>query len=92
MLEARKKYKDILVYGDFEMVDEGNKKVFAYVRKSEKGEKLLVVCNFSPEKLEWKNEVEAGKKIVLSNYGRELKDLEGREVGLEAFEAFAVLV
>ncbi|KAG0651380.1 Maltase [Hyphodiscus hymeniophilus] len=92
MLAMRKKYKDIVVYGNFEMLDETHEKVIAYVRHSEKGEKLLVVCNFSSDKVEWKGEQVEAKELVLSNYGHSLKDVGKGGISLDAYEAIALLV
>jgi glycosidase len=91
MLAMRKNYKDIIVYGNFEMLDETNEKVMAYVRQSEKGEKMLVLCNFSRDKVEWKSSQVNAKKIVLSSYGRSLKDV-GSSISLDAYEGIALLI
>lgn len=94
MLEARKKFKDVIVYGDFQLVEtadaELDEKVAAYERKSESGEKLVVVCNFTAEKVKWKLG-DGAKDVVLSNYGRKVIDLKGN-VELEAYEALALLL
>lgn len=92
MLAMRKKYKDIVVYGNFEILDETNEKVIAYLRQSEKGEKMLVLCNFSPQKVEWKNDHLNSKGIVLSSYGRSLKDVGKGSISLDAYEGIALLV
>lgn len=92
MLAMRKKYKDIVVYGNFEMVDEMNGKVIAYVRQSDNGEKMLVLCNFSPDKVEWKSGQVSAKEIVLSSYGRSLKDVGRDSISLDAYEAIALLI
>jgi glycosidase len=92
MLAMRKKYTDIVVYGNFEMVDETNEKVIAYKRQSEKGERMLVLCNFSPDKVEWKSGQVNPKEIVLSSYGRSLKDIGTESVSLDAYEAIALLL
>ena len=91
MLAMRKKYKDIVVYGNFEMLDESNDKVLVYLRQSDKGQKMLVICNFSPDKVEWKNEQGKAMEIVLSSYGRSLKDV-GDSIALDAYESIALLV
>jgi glycosidase len=49
VLEARKKYKDIVSYGNFNLIDEENERVFAYTRESEEGQVMLVACKFSLE-------------------------------------------
>lgn len=92
LLAARKKYKDVLVYGDFKLVDAKNEKIFAYTRTADSGEGLLVICNFSDENVEWRNLVTGAKAIILSNYERKLEDVNGAVIALEAYEAMALLV
>jgi len=92
MLAARKKYKDVLVYGNFQLLDREDEKIFAYERQAETGEKILVLCNFSPDKVEWKGEVGEVKEVVLSNYGRAVSDFRDGKVTLDAYEAWAVLL
>jgi len=60
-LSRRKTQKDVFVYGDFELLDEEGKKIFAYVRESEKGEKWIVVLNFSGDEVSW--EIPGGVKV-----------------------------
>ncbi|RDW95191.1 alpha-glucosidase [Coleophoma crateriformis] len=91
MLATRKKYKDIFVYGDFNLVDETNEDIFAYTRKSEKGETMLVLCNFSPNKVQWKSDLSGAKDILLSTNGRTLKDVEGI-FELSEYEGIAFLL
>ncbi|RFU24399.1 hypothetical protein B7463_g11941, partial [Scytalidium lignicola] len=100
VLQARKKFKDVLVYGDFNMVDEDDGRVVAYVRATtneSSGEKMLVVCNFSAEEVEWKIVDgiigdEGVKEVVLSNEGKKVDDFSGGSgtVHLEPFGAFVV--
>ena len=92
ILRLRKSHKDILIYGDFELVDGENHDVFAYTRSFEE-EKVLVVTNFRKESIDWEVprsfELEAGK-LLISNYdGIGIKD---GKVHLKPFEAFAVFV
>lgn len=46
MLSLRKQYRDLFVYGNFDVVDESNEKLFCFT-KEWKGEKALVVLNFT---------------------------------------------
>lgn len=48
MLEVRKQHSNLLIYGDFKVVDAENEKMFSFV-KDFRGQKALVVCNFSEE-------------------------------------------
>jgi glycosidase len=90
VLRLRKFHKDILIYGNFELVDEGNNDVFAYSR-SFGDDKILVVANFRKGGIVWEAPrsliFEAGK-LLISNYdGIRAKD---GTVQLRPFEAFAV--
>ncbi|KAI1410639.1 glycoside hydrolase family 13 protein [Hypoxylon sp. FL1857] len=52
-LKQRKEHADVFVYGDFQELSPEHPEVFAYIRKSVKGERWLVVLNFSKKELEW---------------------------------------
>ena len=92
MLAARKKYKDVLVYGNFQLLDRADEKILVYERQAEAGEKILVLCNFSPYKVQWKGVVGEVKEVVLSNYGRTVSDFRDGKVTMAAYEACAVLL
>ena len=92
MLAARKKYKDVLVYGNFRLLDREDEKILAYERQAETGEKILVLCNFSPDKVQWKCEMGEVKQVVLSNYGRTVSDFRDGLMTMDAYEACAVLL
>ena len=51
-LAARKENKDVFVYGDFEMLDEEDRRVVAYKRWS-KEKAFITVLNFSGETVIW---------------------------------------
>lgn len=51
-LANRREHKNVFVYGDFELLDEESKTVFAYKRAS-KDEAFVVVLNFSGHDIEW---------------------------------------
>lgn len=92
ILRLRKTHQDVLIYGDFGLVDEENNEVFAYSR-SFGNEKVLVVSNFRKEAISWQVpsglELEVGR-LLTSNYdGINVKD---GKVGLRPFEAFAAFV
>lgn len=48
-LRTKSPWKDILVYGKYQLLDPEDENVFSYLRSWE-GQQLLVVCNLSPEK------------------------------------------
>ncbi|KAF3024097.1 hypothetical protein E8E14_001676 [Neopestalotiopsis sp. 37M] len=52
-LKDRKEHADVFVYGDFEELSHEHPQVFAYTRTSVKGEKWLVVLNYSGKQVEW---------------------------------------
>ncbi|KAK7751455.1 hypothetical protein SLS62_006540 [Diatrype stigma] len=55
-LRDRKDHKDVFVYGDFEELTHEHPQVFAYLRtssSSSKGERWVVVLNFSGRHVEW---------------------------------------
>ena len=79
-LAFRKEHKDVLVYGDFDLIGrEDDKKIFAYKRWTES--KLLVtVLNFSGDDVQW--ELPGDLKVknwLIGNYeaGRPNKGLSG---------------
>jgi oligo-1,6-glucosidase len=92
MLAARKKYKDVLVYGNFQLLNRADEKILAYQRQAETGEKILVLCNFSPDNVQWRGELGEVKEMVLSNYGRIMSDFKDGRVTMDAYEACAVLL
>ncbi|KAG9549110.1 alpha-glucosidase-like protein maltase, partial [Aureobasidium melanogenum] len=67
-LANRKEHKDVFVYGDFQVLDENDKKVFAYKRASEK-EAFVLALNFSKDEVKWQiPEAAKVKKWVAGNY------------------------
>ncbi|KAF2458981.1 alpha-glucosidase-like protein maltase [Lineolata rhizophorae] len=78
-LAERKKRKDVFVYGDFELLDEPNDKVFAYRRFSEY-DSFLVVLNFSGQNVEWKvpKNVEV-KEWLAGNYTGRKPEKDSKE-------------
>jgi glycosidase len=93
MLAMRKKYKDIIVYGDFEVLDEKSESVISFLRTGEDGkEAILTLCNFSADTVVWKGNVNGLKAVAMSNQGRTLEDFNSGEVKLEAYEGLALLI
>lgn len=92
ILDARKRYKDIVVYGRFDLVDEKNDKIFAYSRASPEG-RVLVVCNFTAEKVEWVGIPASIQEVIATTTGRTREGVQGVEaIQLEPYEAIALLV
>lgn len=91
VLEQRKQYKDIFVYGSFELVDEPDDKIFAYKRRATSGESALIVCNFSLDVVKWKMDDEP-KEVLFSTSDRELSQVSRGELSLAPCEAIALLL
>ena len=91
VLEQRKAYKDMFVYGDFALADEPNESVFAYKRIAVGGEEALVACNFSDKEVTWKAGVPI-KEVLVSPGGKSLESVSGGEFTLAPCEAIAVLL
>lgn len=90
-LEKRKEHKDIFVYGDFELVDEANDRVFAYKRVAGNGDAALIVCNFSTDEVAWSSGVKA-REVLVSSAGKKVDDVNGGEMRLGPCEAVALLL
>lgn len=92
VLRLRKTHRDILIYGNFELLDEGNDDIFVYTRSFER-EKVLVLANFRKDEVSWEAPSYmdlAVAKVLISNYdGINAGD---QKIQLRPFEAFAVLL
>ncbi|KAK9384410.1 hypothetical protein V1515DRAFT_372026 [Lipomyces mesembrius] len=91
IFDLRRTYKDVLVYGKFELVDPANEKVCAYKRIF-RSEVALVVTSFSDSTVIWavpQEFLKAGK-ILLSNDG-DVKELQA-EIVLRPYEAFMYIL
>ena len=70
-LRRESPWRDAVVYNGFELLDEEDERIFAYLRPGESGT-LLVACNFSPEPCRWappKRVLEAETRLLLANAG-----------------------
>ncbi|CAN1573877.1 AmyA Glycosidases [Flavobacteriaceae bacterium] len=77
LAQFRKK-NPVLVYGKFELVDENNPAVFAYIRELN-GKKLLIVLNFTSKNTSIKTGINIkGAKVVMNNYATPSKTEELR--------------
>ena len=67
MLATRKAWSDMLVHGQFELVDHGNEKVFSFFKHGKSGS-ALVMCNFSSSPVQIPRlELEKERKVILHN-------------------------
>jgi glycosidase len=87
----RKAHRDIFIYGDFDLVDDKNEDVLAYIRTYE-GQKVVVVTNFRKTKVTWMlpKEIVLKDEVLVSNYGG-IQKSDGK-VSLRPFEAFVCFV
>ncbi|WP_298392336.1 alpha-glucosidase, partial [Hydrotalea sp.] len=69
MVLLRKTHKEVLVYGKYQLLDADNPKIYAYTR-GDSANKVLVVLNFSKDKVGW--DVPEGLRIkpvpLINNY------------------------
>ncbi|KAI2770065.1 CAZyme family GH13 [Penicillium roqueforti] len=87
MNQLRKEYADLLVFGEFEILDEPNQSVFTYT-KTNHNQTILVVLNFSntTQKFEKPDSVKSENwKLLASN-------VDGHNEDLHAFEGRVFLV
>ena len=82
-----RKENPIMVWGDFELVDTVDN-VFSYYREY-KGERWLVVTNFSNEEQPFSSENEI-EKVIIQNDNEEITNL--KEISLRPWQAFVVKV
>lgn len=87
LIELRKEHA-IVVWGEYELIEETEEKVFAYYREFS-GEKWLVVANFSESKQTFTLEEEIGE-VLVHNYHTSLP--KSGEVSLKPYEAFAAKI
>ncbi len=87
LIELRKEHA-IVVWGEYELIEETEEEVFAYYREFS-GEKWLVVANFSESKQTFTLEEEIGE-VLVHNYHTSLP--KSGEVSLKPYEAFATKI
>lgn len=87
LIELRKKHA-IVVWGEYELIEETAEEVFAYYREFS-GEKWLVVANFSESNQTFTLEEEIGE-VLVHNYHTSLP--KSGEVLLKPYEAFATKI
>jgi glycosidase len=91
-LSLRKELKDVVVYGDFQLLDAENNDIFAYTRSNGR-QKVVVVCSFRDREIAWpvpaSADLQSGK-VLLSNYPE--VDLSQNVINIHPFGAFVCLV
>ncbi|KAF5020535.1 hypothetical protein F66182_7434 [Fusarium sp. NRRL 66182] len=91
-LALRKELKDVVVYGDFQLLDAENEDIFAYIRSNGK-QQVFIVCNFRDRQITWEipTTVDLGSvKVLLKNYP--VLDLTQGMLDLRPFESFVCLL
>ncbi|MGB0930317.1 MAG: glycoside hydrolase family 13 protein [Chitinophagales bacterium] len=87
MLQFRKTHLDVLVYGDYEVIDEANQKVYAY-KRSIKGKTMIVVLNFTSEHIAFEAPYEVDElQYLKGNYKGKIEGEEGTVLDLRPWEA-----
>lgn len=87
MLQFRKKNRDVLVYGDYEVIDEPNQKVYAY-KRSIKGKTMIVVLNFTSEYVPFEVPCAVDDlQYLKGNYKGKIEGEEGSVLDLRPWEA-----
>ena len=66
VIEIRKSHNNILVHGDFTLIDVDNPGVFCFL-KEWRGKEALIVCNFSGEEMPLPREVKGHYKLLIGN-------------------------
>lgn len=64
MLATRKASSETLIHGDFELVDEGNEKVFSFLKHGQTGS-ALVMCNFSSSAIKVPSVASGKDRVIL---------------------------
>lgn len=86
IIQLRKKHS-IIVYGDYELLEERHEQLFVY-RRCLENEHLLVLCNFSDEVIKYKMPMQLEQyDVIITNNQR--KVLES-EMELQPYEAFVI--
>ena len=85
LIELRKE-NEVIIYGDYTLIDPEDKSVYAYTRELN-GDKILVVCNFYGENIEfnYKDIVNKEPNILLSNYSDSSTNI--KKLKLRPYEA-----
>ena len=63
-LRRNSEWSDIIVYGDYELIDPEHESVFTYLRKLN-NRTLLVICNVSGKEVDYRVQVETGEDAAL---------------------------
>jgi glycosidase len=88
-LKLRKEFKDVVVYGGFEMLDYDHPDVITYTRTGRDGASLGVVLNFTDKQVKYDLPF-SPKEVLLNNFEKLASN--GSNVTLEPFQGFIALL
>lgn len=94
LLQLRKDWKDVFVYGGFEMLDVDNPAVVSWKRTSESGTVAVAILNFSKKFVSWtaseseRRVIEEGRCVATSG---PVKAIVGGRVEVEGYGAAVFL-
>jgi alpha-glucosidase len=97
VLQLRKTYLDIFVYGNYALVDRASQEVYAYTRAYHTS-KALVLANWTDRDLTWDaaaHKVDQFEQVLLDTYGSAnaaLGRFSGGQWTLRPFEAVVILL
>lgn len=66
MLKVRKTYKDLFIYGSFEVLDTENKKTFTYLKQGQ-NQTAYIVLNFTSEEVSFQPLIGGSFELICSN-------------------------
>ncbi|KAI5284882.1 hypothetical protein KEM54_000990 [Ascosphaera aggregata] len=94
ILDLRKKYLDIFVYGMFTLADKEGEEVFAYTRDYDEEKRGLVVCSFKDYEVTWTIpedllDLVAKGEVVTDNYPQ--STIKDGKIVLKPFEALVIV-
>lgn len=94
VLNLRKKFVNIFVYGMFAMYDETSEEVFAYTRDYDENNRGLVVCSFKDYEISWTIpeallDLVSKGKVVLNNYPEDT--IKDGKIILKPFQALVIV-
>lgn len=97
VLKLRKKYLDIFVYGNYELVDRDSQEVYAYTRAYDTS-KALVLANWTDHDLSWNSaaqKIDKVKEVLLDSYesaSSAQARFSGAQWTLRPYEAVVILL
>ncbi|KZZ86862.1 aflYc/ glcA/ glucosidase [Ascosphaera apis ARSEF 7405] len=94
VLNLRKEFVNIFVYGMFAMYDEASEEVFAYTRDYDENNRGLVVCSFKDYEISWTIpeallDLVSKGKVVLNNYPEDT--IKDGKIILKPFQALVIV-